>query len=201
MSFKRMMKNPLFAGEQVGNFMRAATATLTTAFILNAGTFVYQLQQLVLLLLSLAVGMYISKKAERVKNIAIKNFKLMMTIEAIINGIVGILVMIIGDEAIYIVIIVTAVLLPFSKVQEIGIIALTNNYIKDRATYDILKAAYAPYTYVAGTVAGFLLNSTISGSTAFALTCFAEVLNNRFYIKAYNEINATATTATVEEAA
>lgn len=202
MSFKRMMKNPLFAGEQVGNFMRAATATLTTAFILNAGTFVYQLQQLVLLLLSLAVGMYISKKSEKVREIATRNFKTMMKIEASINAIVGLLVIIIGDKAIYIVIAITAALLPFSKVQEVGIIALTNRYIKNREQYDILKAAYAPYTYIAGTVVGFVFNATINGPAAFALMCFAEVVNNHFYYKAYNEIETAMKKAeAVSEAA
>jgi hypothetical protein len=187
MSFKKALKNPIFVGDQIGKIAEAATNTLVIDFVLSIGTNWYQLQIFAIMFVSVIMGIIISKNASKIKEFSTKNFKTFMIAEAVARITIGIFTVVTGSPFIYV--ITSIAIVPFSKIQSIGVICICDDLITDKKEFNIAKEAYSPYVYVIGITIGFLLNRTINGPIAFAILCFSEVVNNYFYLKAYKNLN------------
>ena len=186
MSFKDAMKNPLFIGDQINKVAEAATNTLVVNFVLSIGTNWYQFQIFSIVLISMIMGIIIGNKSEKIKEFSTKNFKTLMHAEAAARIIVAILTVMTGSPFIYV--ITSIAIVPFSKVQSVGVICIADDLVKDKKSFNIAKEAYSPYIYIVGVIVGFFLNNIINGPMAFAILCFSEVANNYFYLKAFKAL-------------
>lgn len=186
MSFKDAMKNPLFIGDQINKVAEAATNTLVVNFVLSIGTNWYQLQIFSIVLISMIMGIIIGKNAEKIKKFSTENFKIFMYVEAAARIALGAITLITGSPFVYV--ITSIAIVPFSKVQSIGVICIADDLVKDKKSFNIAKEAYSPYVYIVGVIVGFFLNNTINGPMAFAILCFSEVANNYFYLKAFKAL-------------
>lgn len=183
-----MKKDYILRGELISLFVETAFNTLYVAFILTLGNTFYQLINTAVLIISTIVSKYIQSHTNTIPTIN-KHTKKFFQIETIINSILIVLILIFKTASI--IAIVTVITTPLNVIQQLNNTHMINKIFnkEQREKHDTDTQLYSHQVKLIASGIAIVLNVILKDHLYVAgiALCVIEIINNRFYIKAYNK--------------
>lgn len=178
----KKIKDYILIGDLFTTFFNTALNTLTVSFLLNNKT-LFQLINLSALIISAIVSkIIIPKQANQEK--FYKHRKTFFIIESVINIILIVPIMILGDKSIFIVGVAAILMKPVTEIQEINNTILMSKTFntETRLNHDLLLKEKNSTIRIAAAIVSFVATKVIPPYVAYAIILAVEVINNIFYM-------------------
>ena len=179
---KKQQKDFILIGDLFTTFFTMTLNTLTVAFLLSNKT-LYQTINLSALIISAIVSKIIVSKQTNQEKFYKRRSKLFI-IESIIDIILIIPIIILGNKSIVVVGIVGILMKPVTEIQEINnTIHMTKIFTTEaRLNHDLKLKQKKSIINIVAVLAGFLANKFIPPHIAYAIILLVEAINNVFYM-------------------
>ena len=174
-------KDLILIGDLFTTFFNTSLNTLTIAFLLSNKT-LYQTINLSALLISALVNKLIISKGNHERFFKYRNK--FFIIESVIDIILIIPIIILGNKSIVVVGIVAILIKPLSEIQSINNTILINKIFttEARLNHDLKLKQKVSIINIVAVLAGFLANKFVAPYIAYAILLIVEAVNNIFYM-------------------
>ena len=174
-------KDYILIGDLFTTFFTMTLNTLTVAFLLNNKT-IFQLINLSALIISALVNKLIISKGNHERFFKYRNK--FFIIESIIDIILVIPIIILGNKSIVVVGIVAILIKPLSEIQSINNTILISKIFttEARLNHDLKLKQKVSIINIVAVLAGFLANKFVAPYIAYAILLIVEAVNNIFYM-------------------
>lgn len=174
-------KDYILVGDLFTTFFTMTLNTLTVAFLLNNKT-IFQLINLSALIISALVNKLIISKGNHERFFKYRNK--FFIIESIIDIILVIPIIILGNKSIVVVGIVAILIKPLSEIQSINNTILISKIFttEARLNHDLKLKQKVSIINIVAVLAGFLANKFVAPYIAYAILLIVEAVNNIFYM-------------------
>ena len=179
---KKQQKDFILIGDLFTTFFTMTLNTLTVAFLLSNKT-LYQTINLSALIISAIVSKIIVSKQTNQEKFYKRRSKLFI-IESVIDIILIIPIIILGNKSIVVVGIVAILMKPVTEIQEINnTIHMTKIFTTEaRLNHDLKLKQKKSIISIVAVLAGFLANKFVAPHIAYAIILLVEAINNVFYM-------------------
>ena len=174
-------KDYILVGDLFTTFFTMTLNTLTIAFLLSNKT-LYQTINLSALIISALVNKLIISKGNHERFFKYRNK--FFIIESVIDIILIIPIIILGNKSIVVVGIVAILIKPLSEIQSINNTILISKIFttEARLNHDLKLKKNVSIINIVAVLAGFLANKFVAPYIAYAILLIVEAVNNIFYM-------------------